>query len=72
MSDTIDHDLHRRRREYLSPFFSQKNVLALDSLIVLKVGQLGEWFRRAAEEGGGGGGGMFTTRESGCILGEVG
>ena len=39
-SATLSHDLHRRRRESLNPFFSQKNVAALEPLIKDKVKQL--------------------------------
>ncbi|KAK0507631.1 hypothetical protein JMJ35_010154 [Cladonia borealis] len=39
-SGTIPHELHRRRREALRPFFSQKNVLTLEPLIRNKVSQL--------------------------------
>ena len=41
-SGTISHDLHRRRREALSSFFSQKNVMMLESSIKQKVLQLCE------------------------------
>ncbi len=41
-SGTISHELHRRRREALSPFFSQKSVLMLEPLIQEKVAQLCE------------------------------
>ena len=39
-SGTISHELHRRRREALSPFFTQKNVVTLEPLIEGKVAQL--------------------------------
>ena len=39
-SGTIPHELHRKRREALNPFFSKKNVMALEPLIRKKVLQL--------------------------------
>lgn len=33
---TVDHDLHRLRREALSPFFSKRNVVGLESRIKAK------------------------------------
>ena len=39
-SGTISHELHRRRREALSPSFSQKNVVIFEPLIQEKVAQL--------------------------------
>ena len=36
-SGTISHELHRRRREALNPFFRKKNVMVLESLINSKV-----------------------------------
>ena len=49
---TKDHTLHRRRREALNPFFSQKRVLALEPLIKKKVSQLSEHLDAAALNGG--------------------
>ena len=39
-SGTISHELHRRRREALSPLFTQKNIASLEPLIKEKVAQL--------------------------------
>ena len=36
------HDLHRKRREALNPFFSKKNVVALQSTLQIKARQLTE------------------------------
>ena len=41
-SGTISHELHRKRREALEPFFSKKNVMILEPLIKRKVLQLCE------------------------------
>ena len=40
MGGSIQHDLHRKRREALNPFFSKKSVVALESVIGQKVKQL--------------------------------
>ncbi|KUJ11582.1 cytochrome P450 [Mollisia scopiformis] len=37
---TVSHEMHRKRREALSPFFSRRNVLYLEPLITRKVEQL--------------------------------
>jgi hypothetical protein len=37
---TASYDLHRKRREALSPFFSKRNVVYLEPLITEKVEQL--------------------------------
>ena len=37
---TINHDLHRKRREALNPFFSKKSVTSLEPMIAQKVQQL--------------------------------
>lgn len=37
---SVDHDEHRRRREVLNPFFSQKNIVAREHSLRLKVVQL--------------------------------
>jgi hypothetical protein len=37
---TASYDVHRKRREALSPFFSRRNVLHLEPLIVSKIEQL--------------------------------
>ena len=39
---TAQHDLHRRRREALNPFFSKKSVQALEPMISAKKGLLCE------------------------------
>ena len=46
-SGTIPHELHRRRREALRPFFSQKNVLTLEPLIRNKVSQLCKFLEKS-------------------------
>ena len=40
MGGSIKHDLHRKRREALNPFFSKKSVVGLESMIGQKVKQL--------------------------------
>lgn len=50
-SGTISHELHRRRREALSPCFSQKSVVVLEPLILEKVGQLREHLDAAMVSG---------------------
>ena len=37
---TVNHNLHKRRREALNPFFSKRNVLNLETVIVRKIDQL--------------------------------
>ena len=37
---TLRHDLHRKRREALNPFFSKKSVTSLEPIISQKVQQL--------------------------------
>ena len=37
---SIKHDLHRKRREALNPFFSKKGVTAVEPMITQKVDQL--------------------------------
>lgn len=39
-SGTIEHDLHRQRREALRPFFSRKMVSVLEELIKRKISRL--------------------------------
>ena len=41
---TIQHDLHRRRREALNPFFSKKSVQSLQPMIAAKVDLLRKRF----------------------------
>jgi len=40
----VEHDLHRKRRESLNPFFSKKSVLKLAPQIQNKISQLGDIF----------------------------
>lgn len=47
---TASHEVHRKRREALAPFFSRRNVLHLESLIRGKVEQLCELVARHAKE----------------------
>ncbi|TVY84521.1 Cytochrome P450 monooxygenase sdnE [Lachnellula suecica] len=47
---TANHDLHRKRREALSPFFSRRNVLYLEPVITEKVEQLCRLIARHASE----------------------
>jgi cytochrome P450 len=37
---TARHDVHKKRREALNPFFSKRNVLDLEPIIAKKVDQL--------------------------------
>ena len=41
---TVEHDVHRVRRATLSPFFSKRNIYALEGLIIGKVDELVERF----------------------------
>lgn len=50
-SGTISHDLHRKRRESLSPFFSQENVAMLEPLVNDKVAQICEHLDAAQASG---------------------
>jgi hypothetical protein len=52
-ASTIPHELHRRRRDALNPFFSQRNVVALESDIRSKVMQLCDYFENALHLGNG-------------------
>lgn len=47
---TASHEVHRKRREALAPFFSRRNVLHLETLIRGKVEQLCELVARHAKE----------------------
>ena len=40
------HDLHRKRREALNPFFSKNSVVNLQPMVQTKVGQLAEVFEK--------------------------
>ena len=44
MGASRQHDLHRKRREALNPFFSKRSVMHLESMIHAKVQQLVELF----------------------------
>jgi cytochrome P450 len=48
---TVDHDVHRMRRAALSPFFSKRNIQALEGLILGKVDELAERFAIARQDG---------------------
>lgn len=41
---SIKHDLHRKRREALNPFFSKKSVTSLEPMITQKIQQLHQRF----------------------------
>lgn len=45
---TASYEVHKKRREALSPFFSRRNVLYLEPLITRKVEQLCEVIKRHA------------------------
>lgn len=44
---SIAHDLHRKRREALNPFFSHRSISRLNPELAEKVSQVEEIFRRA-------------------------
>jgi len=46
----VSHDVHKKRREALGPFFSRRNVLYLEPLIAEKVEQLCELITKHAVE----------------------
>jgi len=46
----LSHEVHKGRRDALSPFFSKRNVLFLESLITKKVEQLTQLIKRHAAE----------------------
>jgi cytochrome P450 len=48
---TVRHDVHKMRREALSPFFSKRNVLHLEPMIAKKVEQLCRLIGKYAAEG---------------------
>lgn len=48
---TASYDVHRKRREALSPFFSKRNVLYLEPVITGKVEQLCRLIAKHAAEG---------------------
>lgn len=45
----VDHDLHRKRRESLNPFFSKKSVLHIAPQIQERTAQLGNLFMASKE-----------------------
>jgi cytochrome P450 len=45
---SVSHDVHRKRREALAPFFSKRNVIHLEPLITQKVNQLCQVISRHA------------------------
>jgi len=47
---TADAKLHKLRREALMPFFSKRNVLSLQDLVIEKVDQLSELLQKHARE----------------------
>ncbi|KAF4636899.1 hypothetical protein G7Y89_g1175 [Cudoniella acicularis] len=47
---SANHDVHRKRRDALSPFFSKRNVVYLEPLIIKKVEQLCEVISKHAIE----------------------
>jgi cytochrome P450 len=47
---TVSHDVHRKRREALAPFFSKRNVVFLEPLITEKVQQLWQLIAKHAAE----------------------
>lgn len=47
---TLEHDLHKKRREALAPFFSKRNVVLLEPLIRDKVQQLVHLIAKHATE----------------------
>ncbi|KAH8896145.1 putative cytochrome P450 [Thozetella sp. PMI_491] len=49
---TIDHDLHRARRNQLSPFFSKASVRALEPLILVKVHRMCARLKQISATGG--------------------
>ncbi|KIX00556.1 uncharacterized protein Z518_09621 [Rhinocladiella mackenziei CBS 650.93] len=48
---TVEHDVHRMRRAALSPFFSKRNIQALEGLIISKVDELAERFAMTHRDG---------------------
>jgi len=48
---SIAHDLHRRRREALNPFFSSQSIVRLDSQLLQKTTQTENIFDNAAKIG---------------------
>jgi len=48
---SINHELHRKRREALNPFFSKRSVMALGPMISQKVDLLRACFDQHAKHG---------------------
>ncbi|KAH8653079.1 cytochrome P450 [Tricladium varicosporioides] len=46
---TANHDIHKKRRDALTPFFSKRNILHLEGLITKKVVQLSELVSKHAQ-----------------------
>lgn len=46
---SIQHDLHRNRRDALNPFFSRRSISRMNPELAAKVEQLEDIFSRAAE-----------------------
>ncbi|PKY00826.1 cytochrome P450 [Aspergillus campestris IBT 28561] len=44
---TVHHELHRRRRELINPFFSKRSVMGLEHLVQDKVDQVGQHLTKA-------------------------
>ena len=49
---TIEHDLHKQRRNQLSPFFSKASIRALEPLVVSKVDVLCDRFEESGADNG--------------------
>jgi cytochrome P450 len=50
--ETMDHDLHRTRRNAITPFFSKRSVQALESLIINTTNKLLDRFAGVLEKKG--------------------
>lgn len=51
MGGSRTHDLHRRRRDALAPFFSRRSVIETESMIQSKIEQLARVFERHRDSG---------------------
>jgi cytochrome P450 len=47
----LEHDLHRKRREALNPFFSHSKVARLAPQLAQKVEQVETWFSKVSQTG---------------------
>lgn len=47
---SVNHDVHKKRREALAPFFSKRNVLHLEPVITKKVEQLSRLIAKHAAD----------------------